>query len=528
MADLIFFIYSFLCVLAITLAYQVTAGAIYRLYYSPISHIPGPKLAALTLWYEFYYDIVLRGQYTFHLQTLHARYGPIIRINPYEVHISDPLYYDTLYASSASGEKRDKWEWSAKSFGVPESTASTIRHEHHRARRAAVSRYFSMASVQKLQPVIDERVRQLISRIRGFKDADGKAFKVNDLFVAFTNDVVSEYCFGFSEHLLETDDFGLEFHNLLLQLGKSAALMKQMYWIFQSIQSLPEWLAVLLSPGLGLLLQLQQKIKKKIVQVKAQPLSTYQSLAHPIIFHAILQSKLPESDKTVSHLSDEAVIIVGAGTLTSSWVLSVITYHLIANPRILSKLKAELKSAITDPDKGVPIEVLENLPYLVAVVKEALRLGDGSATRLQRISPEKPMLFIDRTGSGKEYLIPPQTPVGMTSFHIHHDESIFADAESFIPERWIENPGLSRFLVSFSKGSRNCLGINLAYAEIYLCIAAIFRRFGSGGKDGVREEGDEGVLELFETSLKDVITAADFIVPVPAKESEGIRIKVKV
>lgn len=81
--------------------------------------------------------------------------------------------------------------------------------------------------------------------------------------------------------------------------------------------------------------------------------------------------------------------------------------------------------------------------------------------------------------------------------------------------------------MSFSKGSRNCLGINLAYAEIYLCVAAIFRRFGSGGQDSVREEGDEGVLELYETSLKDLETAADFVVPVPVKESEGIRIKVK-
>lgn len=191
-------------------------------------------------------------------------------------------------------------------------------------------------------------------------------------------------------------------------------------------------------------------------------------------------------------------------------------------------MKAELKSAVSDPDAFVSIELLENLPYLVAVVKEALRLGDGVITRLQRVSPEKPILFIDRFGSGKEYLIPPQTPVGMTSLLVHQDESIFPDAKSFIPERWIENPGLSRFLLSFSKGSRNCLGINLAYSEIYLCLAAIFRRFGSGGKDGVRDEGDEGILELFETGLKDVEIAAEFFLPVPVKESEGVRIKVKI
>lgn len=238
--------------------------------------------------YEFYYDIVLRGQYTFHLRTLHNRYGPIIRINPYEVHISDPSFYDTLYASSASGEKRDRWEWSAKQYGIPGAMISTIGHEHHKARRAAVSRYFSMASVRKLQPVIEERVRQLIERIRGFRDVDGGAFKADHLFAAFTNgrlsspifpwgdnrtlssksrdysllinsqDVVTEYSYGRSEHLLSLDDFGSDFHNAFLELAKGAALLRHMYWIFQLIQSLPEWLAVLISPSIGVTLQLRQ------------------------------------------------------------------------------------------------------------------------------------------------------------------------------------------------------------------------------------------------------------------------------
>lgn len=218
--------------------------------------------------------------------------------------------------------------------------------------------------------------------------------------------------------------------------------------------------------------------------------------------------------------------------MTTAWILSVATYHLISSPRILSKLKAELKSAIPNANTSVPIELLESLPYLVAVVQEALRLGVGVASRLQRVSPEKPIVFIDRssgTDSGKKkWIIPPQTPVAISSYYVHHDESIFPDAESFIPERWIENPRLSRFLVSFSKGSRQCLGINLAYAEIYLCLVAIFRRFGSAGQDSVVVgEDDEGVLELFETSLKDVEIAVDFFISAPVEESKGIRIKVK-
>jgi hypothetical protein len=81
--------------------------AIQRLYLSPIAHFPGPKLAALTFYYEFYYDIILGGQYTFKILELHKKYGQIIRINPYELHVSDPDYFPEVYA--ASGRRRDRF-----------------------------------------------------------------------------------------------------------------------------------------------------------------------------------------------------------------------------------------------------------------------------------------------------------------------------------------------------------------------------------------------------------------------------------
>ncbi len=49
--------------------------AFYRLYFSPLAKFPGPKLAALTLWYEFYYDVIKRGRYTWKIKELHGKYG---------------------------------------------------------------------------------------------------------------------------------------------------------------------------------------------------------------------------------------------------------------------------------------------------------------------------------------------------------------------------------------------------------------------------------------------------------------------
>jgi len=47
----------------------------YRLYLSPLSKFPGPNLAAASKWYEFYYDVVLGGQFTFQIQRMHRKYG---------------------------------------------------------------------------------------------------------------------------------------------------------------------------------------------------------------------------------------------------------------------------------------------------------------------------------------------------------------------------------------------------------------------------------------------------------------------
>lgn len=49
--------------------------AVYRLYLSPLAKIPGPKLAAVSKWYEFYYEVILPGQYVFKIEELHKKYG---------------------------------------------------------------------------------------------------------------------------------------------------------------------------------------------------------------------------------------------------------------------------------------------------------------------------------------------------------------------------------------------------------------------------------------------------------------------
>jgi hypothetical protein len=63
----------------ITAALATTGLVLYliatRLLFHPLAKVPGPRLAALTKWYEFYYDVVCDGEYVKHIEKLHIIYG---------------------------------------------------------------------------------------------------------------------------------------------------------------------------------------------------------------------------------------------------------------------------------------------------------------------------------------------------------------------------------------------------------------------------------------------------------------------
>ena len=48
---------------------------LYRVFFHPLSKIPGPKLAAISRLYDFYYDCILGGKFVFKIEDLHKQYG---------------------------------------------------------------------------------------------------------------------------------------------------------------------------------------------------------------------------------------------------------------------------------------------------------------------------------------------------------------------------------------------------------------------------------------------------------------------
>jgi cytochrome P450 len=176
------------------------------------------------------------------------------------------------------------------------------------------------------------------------------------------------------------------------------------------------------------------------------------------VFHELLQGSLPDSEKSFLRLAHEAQTIVGAGTETTAWTLAVITAYLLVQPATLRKLREAL-----NPVSTTTLAKLEQIPYLNAVLLEGLRLSYGLGTRLPRVTPDE-TLHLKSSDGKNEFYIPPGTPIGMTSVLVHHNPQIFPEPLQFKPERWLDEQNrvrtdLQKYLLTFSKGSRQCLGI---------------------------------------------------------------------
>lgn len=226
------------------------------------------------------------------------------------------------------------------------------------------------------------------------------------------------------------------------------------------------------------------------------------------IFRELINGDLPAEEKSIHRLVDEGQTMIAAGQETSSFFLQQASYFILANPDVHAKLKAELREAIPVLESTPPLARLEELPYLHAVVQEVHRFSHGVVGRLERVCPDKPIQY-------KDWVIPPGTPVAMTSLLQHRDPSKFPNPMKFDPDRWLntsESGRLDKYLVPFSKGTRQCMGINLATAEIYLTLAIVFRRFD---------------MELYETTERDADIAADFFIPHGHPDSKGVRIVFK-
>ncbi|KHN95530.1 Cytochrome P450 [Metarhizium album ARSEF 1941] len=488
----------------------------YRLCLHPLAGFPGPKLAAASSWYEFYHDVIGRGVFCWEIKRMHDRYGPIVRINPDELHILDTSFYEEIYAPAS--KKRDKYADYVVFLGVPTGAFATCPHDHHRVRRKALNVSFSKRAIYEAEGLVRNKVRLLCARLGGIARADG-VVRLDAALFALANDIITEYSFGEGYDCLGKDDFQADFKGVLLTAVEAGAFIRQFPWAVGVVKAMPPAVLRRVSAAFASLLQWEAIVDKRVRTLVAAHGGDEKkkgeeppppAAADRCVFTTLLNSDLPAAEKSYQRLSDEGKSLMGAGSETTSWTLTLLLWYVARDARILSRLREELRDmpgGDGGDGGGSLLKWLEQRRYLSAVVNEALRFDHGAIGRLPRIARE-PLRY-------RDWVVPAGTPLSSTNYWVHMDESIFPDPHRFSPERWLdaERAGfpLQKYLVSFSKGSRQCVGQNLATAELYLTAAALLARFD---------------FEFVDTTERDVLPARDCFIPRPVVGSRGVYAKV--
>ncbi|KAK8875095.1 trichodiene oxygenase [Apiospora arundinis] len=515
------------------LTYQVILAVWNLSPFHPLSHIPGPRLAAATYLPEFYYDTIKYGRYTQQIKKMHEKYGPMVRINPSEVHCADYNFIDEIYA--VGGRKRNKPIHENRGSTIEYAGFATSDHDLHRMRRGALSKFFSRAQIGRLEPEIRVLVQRLCDKLLR-ESGKAQPLDVTMAYSCFTSDTISDYCFGQSFGFLAQDSWYPNYRAATYAFLQTVYVFR--YFPFLRHLSLAaSWLSKYMSNDMALMIKtIQTDIPNQIQRTKAEREAGLVSTGkRQTVFGELLASSLPEREKSMKRIADEAAAVLAAGTETTSWTLSVITYHLLAQPAQLAKLTAELRGAglgLGDPEQQPELPVwtaLERLPYLGAVIQEGLRLSYGVSARTARVATHEDLVYRGEWtppphGREKpvvqrlEYVIPRGYAVGMSSAISHHDEGVWPDSHAFAPERWLDDrmqrrKELERCQMAFSKGSRACIGMQLAYCELHLCLAALTLRVIPR-------------MRLYETTELDVRYDHDMFVPLTHKNSKGVRVLV--
>ncbi|CAG2183396.1 unnamed protein product, partial [Oppiella nova] len=161
-----------------------------------------------------------------------------------------------------------------------------------------------------------------------------------------------------------------------------------------------------------------------------------------------------------------------AGYETTSTTLTACAYELALNPDIQQKLYDEINGAI-DSDGEIPYDVLTRLPYLDAVLSEALRLHTPPLRFARTASA-------DYTLGDTGIIIKKGQQVEIPIHAIHLSAEYYPDPFRFNPDRFMpENRGTITpyTYLPFGGGPRNCIGMRFALLEAKLCLAHMIGKY---------------------------------------------------
>lgn len=415
---------------------------------------------------------------------MHETYGEVVRIAPGEISFISETAGKEIYGYHNG---RPAWLKAPRRPPFPNNVEPilTTSDTAHARQRRLLAHAFSEKALKEQEVLIVSYVDLLVEKLQEQVKVGNPVNMVN-WYNHTTFDIIGDLTYGESFHSLEKGDYH-PWVRSIYQGIKAGALMFAMNDLLPlgSLTKLltPSSMKELADANLTYSID---KIRRRLDRG---------AIDHPDFMSYVLKYN-DERGMSRDEINSTFSILVLAGSETTATLLSGCTFYLLNNPTAYAKLTHEIFAAFSD-ESEISIDSTSRLPYLKAVLEESLRIYPPVPVSLSRVVAPP-----GDTISG--YFVPGGTIVGIPQHTAYHSSRNFTEPDSFIPERWLpehaeEYAGDRKAVcIPFSAGNWNCIGKNLAYAEMRLIVAKVLWNFDMKLANAGDKWADQNVYGLWD------------------------------
>ncbi|KAK3294499.1 cytochrome P450 [Chaetomium fimeti] len=456
---------------------------------SPLRKYPGPFLAGFTnLWRVAQ---VQSGSYHLRMKKLHEQYGPVVRIGPNLLDLDYPELIKTIYTTDGKWRKTEFYENNSAMVNGKQTFhmfSTTDQAEHARMKRP-VAKYFSLGHVLALEPHMDTVITDLMKNLDDRFVNPKKTCDLGEWVGFYAWDLISSATFSRRFGYM---DAGHDFDQTISIADKALdyfSAVGQIPWVDYLLDKNP--VMRIGPPNLSNI----TRISLESLIARMQGKDTNFNPSMPDYLQHFLDSKVAHPE-----LVDDGIIMgyllvnMLAGADTTAITIRAVFYFCLRHPDTYRRLVAEVRAAGFDRDRPAPYAAARQLPYLEAVVREAMRLHPAVSMPLERYVPAEGLTLPD----GR--YVPAGAAVGLNAYVVGRNVGVWGeDAEAFRPDRWLQGEGeadedfkvrlqkMHAADLTFGGGSRICTGRNLALVEVYKIVATLVNRYEIDFEDPNKE-----------------------------------------